>query len=1598
MQELKLEIDINMPEFDANEIYEAAKSFKATDVVENVATGNPNEFSAEDIYQAEKEKNKRYYESFTPEEKQLLATSSSDIGAVKVKGASEMFRLLGDNWIPVNDNSTEDYQNSLAANQSMGEFVSNLGSRFISNFGSGVISSFDYDLENMWNLANDKAIKETSALFDYAKKIREDAQIENPLYYNTNMEFGSRDYFAQIPEALGYSFGRIVGDIGQQALLSGLTAATFGASSGLQASVLATKLAKYSTGIAFGAFKGLQETKDNALETRENVYNEYRSMGVEHEEAMKYANEAAHLHFKMEATPLIALNALQFGMIRSTLPGIDKVNIGSYSNSVEALGKTLTKGIKNTKLSGLAETGIQMASEGFEEGMQAYFGKYAEDEIMRSSGHRGMFVDFNPMDQEMGIAIISGALGGGLFQGVGKVASSVSKKFAGNINAKLYDDLVNGTMASIIKYNTALNKAIAEGKTEEAANIRHKLQKQMVYENLAWDKKQGDDRAFNTYLSSLTEVYTALEKNDTTVLEKYGVQNTPDNKKHFKDLIEDATSIKEKFDRNYKKYEDFGVAFNLTDAEFEMEKAVQTKKKMTSNFNTELESEYTRMNVTSQRVKDFNAKMGEISFLSSIKRNEAQQQRYEQLNQELNELQEEKFSQEEVVELANTKDVIESYAELSQALDNQDKRFKFGKEKKEKLESFSGRKEYIKKRKEKELEEKRKKGNVKDIETVVNSKDTAPETKEKGQAIIDNMKAENTIKAQSPTVESTVNPPKSQDTTVLTDTEGAIISDELDALWESYNEEKILEKQDTKNTIKNFIAKNKNRTVTINGRTGILSFDEAKNNVSSKKSTEKIVESKGIDDAGAKFSPKTLKELTEEQKEVLKGSVERIVNTIIASKGKRPTFGEFIKILIDNTSKENVDTKFEALAKGYELAYGLKLEDKTNAYINHIQGLEGAIEAFDSLVGEMFVEEQSQEAEQSSTKTIPPTPTNPNISIDNSVKKNEISEEGVVVEVKDNRITDSTPKGAYLSLPYRIKVNKDGETFSIQRVTLDEAQLEESQRLNVKYALDPNNLLPGTELSVRIPDNVQNYLVTLWDNYELDDDAVTTKKQPAGPLSKRTITFGEWEKLPGNQKVINGKLNPKWVAKVPMVASTKGNDVFYIHDNEWYNPNNISDFKNPETGIPDYEKQRATIETARKNLNEIRLQVFQNNGAVIKITEKTWGQYTPLADAKIKGVMPISEVFKGNTDQVMVGTIISGNVVIVKDGKKMPLTSAFPGATIKMSMDFGKGTAVEIRQGSTPNTFHVFQAHRNTLSNESVNNISNILKVITGQLGVEQRTIEKIEALTGVKIKNNLGKINHEAVKNILSKYIRIGINKDTAPVGTPYVEYFVQGDYIRFGRHGGEVKTLNLNNPNVTNLQSFIEFLGSGVSGDRGNAKIFQNFSLENFGKNQNNMMFTIDNNGNLTPTMFYEDFIKTQLKTNIAAYNIGTEEKPNYITFTQPRLNYTFQGVQTSTVKQEEMTAQEVKDAETANGIDTSKKEILPPSPAEVIVENIQSMKEEAERLGEPIDDDLLDALMAKYEQQKMAEKEAELEKELAPIRAIIELLSKKGYLIPC
>ncbi|HPC09900.1 MAG TPA: hypothetical protein PLN85_02355, partial [archaeon] len=748
---------------------------------------------------------------------------------------------------------------------------------------------------------------------------------------------------------------------------------------------------------------------------------------------------------------------------------------------------------------------------------------------------------------------------------------------------------------------------------------------------------------------------------------------------------------------------------------------------------------------------------------------------------------------------------------------------------------------------------------------------------------------------------------------------------------------------------------------------------------------------KTIPDSGATFkSPKTLRELTDKQKEALKGGIKRIVDIIKESKGETPDFKKLVKILVDTYGKAYVDERFEAFSLAYDLQYGLKESDKTDAYMIYIQGLEGAVESFDNLLSGVFVEERSDEVlEKTASVTPAQKVTTSNIKIDKTIAKNTIDNEGKVSSFKDDRLTDSGLKGAYLSLPYTLKVEERDGKFYVTRTTKTDAPLENSENLNSTYVLDPNNLKPGTKLSVRIPENVQNLLVSYWEDLQIDENGIKTLSQPAKFMNKKLMTFGEWEKIPGNQKIINGKLNLRWVAKVPMIASINGNNVFYIHDNEWYSQNTISDFADPKTGIPDYNKQRQTIEAARENLLKVRMEAFQNNGTEITITEKGWGAYTDLSGGTIKGVLTLSDAFKGNTDQAMVGMVKGGRVFINQGGRIVDLESAFPNATIK-TMDFGSGSMVDIRQGSTPNTLQVFPLFRNTLSEESATNIGNILRAILGQIGSRQSTIEKIEELTGIKVVNSISNINHQAVVEILSKYIRIGINKDIASAGTPYVEYFETGDYIQFGKFGEKPTTLNLNNKN-TNIEEFISFLSSN--------KIFQNFAIKDFGKEKKNMMFTIDNHGNLTPNGFYGDYVKTQLKTNIATYNIGTEDQPNYITFTQPRIGFTHGGVvEQQPVIEEQFSATETIQADAQNGIDVSEAEVLPPSPASVIISNIEGIKIEAEELGVSIEDPYLDALLEKAKAEEEAQRIALLDKQLAPIRATIDILTEKGFLIPC
>ena len=87
-----------MGEEEYDKIFEAEKAYRNT--VKNM--GNPNETNPMDVvFQAEQARKQEKYANYTPESFSIIEGSATTRG-MYVKGASEMFRLLDDNWIQLN--------------------------------------------------------------------------------------------------------------------------------------------------------------------------------------------------------------------------------------------------------------------------------------------------------------------------------------------------------------------------------------------------------------------------------------------------------------------------------------------------------------------------------------------------------------------------------------------------------------------------------------------------------------------------------------------------------------------------------------------------------------------------------------------------------------------------------------------------------------------------------------------------------------------------------------------------------------------------------------------------------------------------------------------------------------------------------------------------------------------------------------------------------------------------------------------------------------------------------------------------------------------------------------------------------------------------------------------------------------------------------------------------------------------------------------------------------------------------------------------------------------------------------------------------------
>ena len=465
------------------------------------------------------------------------------------------------------------------------EMTKNMASGFGKQAVAGFIDSIAvYDIDDQYNMVTGNTNKKFgNYLTELSKSIRENEQLENPIYQDGDDMFNGAYWMNQVKNR-GYTAGIIAEGMAEQVLLSYATAQTGGANAVNQAAVLSSwgvrlnklKTLKYALQ---GSVKGVQEAYINALETQEQVYNKYKGLGYTEEKATELAGKAAAIGYRTEVGPAMLMNALQYGAIAKYNPfmkgGVDT----GYSGFINKMTEAVVPKMSNKFVNGAVSYGMNMVGEGMEEAIQTGIGQYAQYSIDREQGLTGgkTMSDYL-MNTEMRDSIIGGMLGGGVFKGMHDVRTRISPKARGqNKQEALVNEAVDNFMgANSERLTDGYNKiksAYATGKTHIIEKAKRDFNIDNSLAALHLDHIQGKDIAFNSQVDLVNTVLEAANDGNKEVLQQYGLTTEEDInnvKEHFPLLIEEALKTRETLTKNIARTRSYEVAEKLTKYESAM--------------------------------------------------------------------------------------------------------------------------------------------------------------------------------------------------------------------------------------------------------------------------------------------------------------------------------------------------------------------------------------------------------------------------------------------------------------------------------------------------------------------------------------------------------------------------------------------------------------------------------------------------------------------------------------------------------------------------------------------------------------------------------------------------------------------------------------------------------------------------------------------------------------------------------------------------------------------------------------------------------------------------------------------------------------------
>ena len=422
--------------------------------------------------------------------------------------------------------------------------VKSFGANALAGFLDGIGSN---DPRGLTNMAFGNTEKQYgNSINKLAQSIREWNATENPIYNGTNSMWSS-EYWANQFASIGTTVGIIGEAFGEQAILAGLTGGIGNAATGetaamkiaslLQKMKIATTAEKVKNvgNFTFGLWQGVKEAHMNGLENYNSVYQDYINNKKSTEaEARQAAAEAATYGFRMEVGPVMLLNAIQFAAIGNKFNplmrgagGAETGFSGFMENAfTKMVPKTASKGVKRT-----ADILGNVLSEGAEEGFQT--GVQGAAQYM-TDNKRGLADNKTLADyiftKDLRDSVVGGLLGGGVFKLAGSARNAIENRQNKNDNEKIISAFV-GTTAERAKAN--LQELREAEKTGDDVAIL-KAHKKMGYNNIEaallfdYMRNDGKTTTFDSQVEQLSEISRIIKEGDAQGLEMLGLVDEKD--------------------------------------------------------------------------------------------------------------------------------------------------------------------------------------------------------------------------------------------------------------------------------------------------------------------------------------------------------------------------------------------------------------------------------------------------------------------------------------------------------------------------------------------------------------------------------------------------------------------------------------------------------------------------------------------------------------------------------------------------------------------------------------------------------------------------------------------------------------------------------------------------------------------------------------------------------------------------------------------------------------------------------------------------------------------------------------------------------------